>query len=381
MIKSIHLLKTVVPKNTRFALVRVDLNVESIDEKFSLRIDRCIPTILRLRTKGYRVILMSHRGHPVGVMRETKFSLKPFSKIISKKCKEPIAFVPHMSVSHIHSYIQANRSGIFLLENLRFFKEEDTNNRVFAKQLSTLGDVYVNEAFASCDRKRASTCAITSFLPSYAGSVFMDEIRHLSLFRHAMKKSFVLVIGGAKVSDKLPFIRAFYIRAHCILLGGGVANTWMHARGIPVGGSLHDASVLYSVLRPYEKKVIYPHDVVFQHKKIVDIGPQTSALYASYIRSAQCVLWGGPLGNTDDRAYWAGSLHIYNALQASKAISVIGGGETTSFVLKQKKKIPQRMFLSTGGGAMLAYVSGKKLPGLVALEKNVLRRVSKKIHI
>lgn len=372
MIKSIQLLKTVVPKNTKFALVRVDLNVESIDEKFSLRIDRCIPTIMRLRRKGYRVILMSHRGHPVGVTREAKFSLKPFSKIISKKCKEPVVFIPHMSISQVFSYIQARRAGVFLLENVRFFQGEDKNSRVFAKQLSTLGDVYVNEAFASCDRKRASTCAITSFLPSYAGSAFMDEIRYLSLFRHAMKKSFVLVLGGAKISDKLPFIQAFYTHARHILLGGGIANTWMHARGIPVGASLHDASVVYSALRPYEKKVVYPQDVVFQHKKIVDIGPHTSALYASYIRSARCVLWGGPLGNTDDRRYWNGSRHILDALCASTAISVIGGGETTSFVLKQKKKIPQRIFLSTGGGAMLAYVSGKKLPGLVALEKSTV---------
>ncbi len=347
-------------KKGETALVRIDLNIETEDIGASLRVERSLQTIRYLRDRGYRVVLLSHRGRPAyrtGRLKEKdkKLTLKPFTVVLSKKLGQQVSF---------HNSIEICSDAICLLENLRFFPGENANDVAFAKKLAALGDIYVQDAFAFSHRKTASMYAITKFLPSYAGISLIEELNHLSNARRTIKKPFTLIVGGAKVSDKMPLIGSLGKKADHILIGGGVANTFFYEHGIVVGDSLREEFVKLRM----PSNLVTPIDVIIKNKKILDIGPRTADLYADIIRKSAYVVWGGPLGDTDRKEFWNGSKKVFDALCTSRAQTVIGGGETTSFVRKQNKKIPKHVFLSTGGGAMLEYLAGKKLPGIEALK-------------
>ncbi|OGM91860.1 hypothetical protein A2755_00650 [Candidatus Wolfebacteria bacterium RIFCSPHIGHO2_01_FULL_48_22] len=333
-------------KKGQIALVRIDLNIKAGDEHASLRVERAIPTIRHLLKKGYRVTLLSHRGRPRG--KERLLSLRPFEKIFSDVLK----------------------TNITVFENLRFFKGEDSNDFAFARKLAKLGDVYVQDAFAFSHRKTASMVLLPKLLPSFAGLAMQEEIEKLSEARRAAQTPLTLVLGGAKISDKTPLIQSFARKADHILVGGGIANTFFYEQGIPVGDSLFDKdfSIRRFDLGLGRSNFMIPIDVVIRNKRILDIGPQTAELYADIIRKSKFVIWGGPLGDTDNKEFWGGSKRVLEAICASHVTAVIGGGETTSFVLKQHKNLPKRIFLSTGGGAMLEFLAGHKLPGIEALK-------------
>lgn len=354
-------------------LLRADLNIKSGDRGSSLRIKRLIPTINFLLKNNCKIILLSHRGRPkpingpslrskIKILKDD--SLFSVAKELSASLGKKVSFEEGLDLKEIKKRIDIFESGIFMLENLRFFLGEDKNDLKFAKNLSAFGDFYVNDAFAFSHRKNASMCAITKFLPSYFGLNLESEMKNLDKVIKNPKKPLVVILGGAKVSDKAGLINNLIKKADFILLGGGLANTFFALKNIPIGDSLCEKN--YDI-KPFEKligkKIILPSDVVISKKRILDIGSKTIEAYSSIIKKAKTIIWNGPMGMIEDKKFEKGSLGVLKAIISSGAFSVVGGGETTSFLIKKSldKKIS---FLSTGGGAMLAYLSGKKLPAL-----------------
>lgn len=380
-------------------LVRVDFNIEDEElnelrrlKKVPLRIQAIVPTIRFLRERGARVVLLSHRGRPLrprdphatpGGKHIAKPTLRPFAHILTKLLGDRVhffpfdtAFVGNPDFTSLASRIAALPSGsVMLLGNLRFFKGEEDNSKAFGHSLARLGTMYVNDAFAVSHRANASVSAITTYLPSYAGLLLEQELIHLSRAMRAPKKPLVVMLGGGKVHDKIAIIRNFYRTANYFLTGGGIANTFLAAQGLPLGDSLFDAtadaSILHTDANARVKKIIIPEDFVIHERAILDIGPHTAKRYADYIQKAGTILWNGPMGYIEDSKFERGTKALVRAILESDASAVVGGGETTG-VFQQAARgrtIPPRIFLSTGGGAMLEYLAGARLPGLVALER------------
>ncbi len=363
-------------------LVRLDLNVEASDIAHSIRIQRAIETIQFLCSRGARVVVASHRGRPqplAEAMTNDQFpipkiskgeTLRMFKNVFQKALKEKVTFFDYFDFKKIKEEIAQDSNGIFLLENIRLLSGEEQNSKTLAKQLASLADMYVNDAFAVSHRAHASVAAITRYIPSYAGIELEQE---LVAFKRAKQKTadpLVLVLGGAKISDKIGVIRSF-AHAEAVLTGGGIANTLFAAQGEYIGKSLYEKNVsLDDITRM--KNVLLPLDVVWHEGKILDIGRGTAREYGDVIQAARMVIWNGPMGLTEQKKFRIGTRALWRAACASKAFVIIGGGETTSFI-ESIASAPQlrlkHIFLSIGGGAMLDYLSGKKLPGIEALER------------
>jgi 3-phosphoglycerate kinase len=355
-------------------LLRLDLNIQSNEMNNSLRIERSVPTILFLIKNDCKVVILSHKGRPNGLIQEIsskESSLKNTGVKLSDLIGQKIHLFNNFNFLEIKKEITRHSSGkVFMLENLRFSKGEESNSRKFAKKLASLGNIYINDAFAVSHRKNASVCAITEFLPSYAGLEMESE---LDIFKKVLKnpkKPLTIILGGAKISDKVGVIKKFYSKASWILTGGGVANTFFFAKGIPVGKSLYDNnSVRIAKEWLKSKKVVMPEDLVISDGNIMDIGRKTIDRYSSIIKKSKTVIWNGPMGYIEDPKFQLGTAGIAKSLGRSKAFSVVGGGETTYLIL-EKNLERSVSFLSTGGGAMLEYLSGKELPGIKVLGKN-----------
>ena len=349
------------------ALVRIDLNIDPREVKYSPRISGIVPTIRFLRSRGARVLLISHRGRPHGAA-DAKLSLKPFVSVLSRQLGESVAFVGEASGSARERAIRRSKAKILLLENVRFFKGEEEGDRKVAQSLAALGDIYVNDAFAVSHRANASVYAIARLVPSYAGLLLAGESAHLSDIMHTSRKPLVVVIGGAKISTKIGLFKAFSKKTHVFLVGGAMANTFLKARGEDIGGSLYEPDALALARRLMRSgKIILPVDGVRAGSKIMDIGPKTQKLFLAQLSAAKSVLWNGPLGYTEDPRFARGTAALLRAVGRSGAFSVIGGGETAELVVRLNltKKFD---FVSTGGGAMLEFLSGKKLPGIEVLK-------------
>ncbi len=353
-------------------LLRVDLNIENTRDEASLfRLDAVIPTIEYLLKAGARVVLMSHRGRPQAAHRNKSFrdfSLGAFALILAKRLCHDIEFIAAYRVGAIRKTLKKTNTRAILLENLRFFAGEEKNDPAFAKALATLGDYYVNDAFAVSHRRNASVVAITKFLPSFVGLQLEKEIFNLNKIKEIAKKPFTLIVGGAKTSDKVGVLEYFSKRADWILLGGGPANTFFKAAGLPIGNSVYDPKILTLALRMLRNEnVVLPADSREKGGKILDIGPYTAEKFSKIIKSSKMVLWSGPLGEFEKKQFSKGSEKIARAIISSKAISIVGGGETVTLLAKLKL-LNKIKFVSTGGGAMLDYLAGKKLPGIEALK-------------
>jgi len=396
--------------SNKTCLLRVDFNLTDaeLSEK-NLRITAVLPTIKFLIGRGAKVVILSHRGRPVPLKRgisnspayaepacrtgrasagrqfliSKNFTLKPFTKILSSLLKKPVHFIDFdKKVNFIKiedaQKIRASVNGsIFLLENLRLLKGEKENSTALAKKLASLGDLYINDAFSVSHRKNASVVAITKFLPSYAGLCLENEIKNLSKAMRNPKKPLIIILGGAKISDKIGVIKNFSRRADKFLIGGAVANTFFAAKKIPIGSSLYEKEMVPLAKRLLRSsKVILPIDWLSEKGKILDIGPETSRNYAEFIKNAKTIIWNGPMGYFEDEKFKKGSEVVLEAIVKSHAFSIIGGGETISSISNPPAgragfqfPIPKKnIFLSTGGGAMLEYLSGKKLPGIKALK-------------
>ncbi|MCL4403932.1 phosphoglycerate kinase [Patescibacteria group bacterium] len=362
--------------SSKTCLLRIDLNVEAGMPLDSYRLEAVIPTIKLLLRSGAKVVLMSHRGRPPknaeSRIENKAFTLAPFGPVFAKKLKTPVDFIEAARLGALQKAVQKSTAKLVLIENLRFFKGEETNDPSFARELAKCGDIYVNDAFAVSHRANASVAAITKFLPSYAGLLMEKEIKNLGAALKKSERPLALIVGGAKVSDKLGVVKNFWKRTDAVIVGGGPANTFLQAEGMNVIDSLVDSAAL-SLIKPYlnSPKVHLPSDLKWQGTKILDIGPKTVKDYAAVIKKARTIIWNGPMGWFEKKAYAAGTKGVSKAVLANKkARIVIGGGETvTSLGLMGKKpRMGKNVFVLAGGGAMLDFLAGKKLPGIESLK-------------
>ncbi len=353
-------------------ILRLDLNIQNNELKNSLRLQRSAATVMYLLRNKCSVVILSHKGRPDMKSKDAvKLSLKPIGNELEKIIGQKIHFISFADFKNAVKILSNKKQGeVFLVENLRFWKGEEKNDVKFAKNLSKLGDIYVNDAFAVSHRKNASVDAITGFIPSYAGLELESELEAFKKVIIKPKKPLVLIIGGVKISDKIGVIKKFITKADWVLTGGGVANTFFAAKGIPVGKSVFDKDSL-SLAKKWtlNKKIVFPEDVSVDSGEILDIGPKTVAHYSKIISNAKTVIWNGPMGMIEKEKYQAGTVGLVKSMARSKDFSIVGGGETTSLIL-EKNLQSNISFLSVGGGAMLEYLSGKKLPGIEALKKS-----------
>lgn len=380
-------------------LVRVDFNVPVTDGKITddSRITAALPTLQHLIAAGAKVILMSHLGRPKGAV-DAKYSLAVVATALADKLGQPVGFVDDCIGPKAEAAVAAMAEGdVLLLENVRFYKGETDNDPEFASQLAKLGDVYVNDAFGTAHRAHASTEGLTRYLsPSVCGFLIQKELQFLGDKTANPDRPFVVILGGAKVSDKITVIDALLDKADKILIGGAMAYTFRLAQGGTVGNSLSEPDKVDVAKQALEKaaakgvEFLLPLDNLvcnaldfgagtLGETKVVegdieagwegiDIGPKTIALYEEAVKSAKTVLWNGPMGIFEIAASAKGTFAIAEAVAASDAISIIGGGDSVK-AIKKSGVSDQVTFMSTGGGASLEFLEGKELPGVVALDR------------
>jgi len=349
------------------ALLRLDFNT-----KDEWRMEAALTTIKFLARLKVKVLILSHRGRPRGF--DESLSLKKDARNLQIFLKQKVQFIPHFRFSAIEKLIHVSDSGsIFLLENLRFLRGEEKNDRKLAKKISRLGDFYVNDAFAVSHRENASVVAITRYMPSYAGLGLEQEVISLSkVFRHP-ERPLVIILGGSKAHDKLGVLQYFKRKADYFLFGGAAANTLLMLQGFSVKKSLvdddpRDLKHLKQILK--YKNLMLPTDYKFADRMILDIGEHTVRSFVSRIKSARTIIWSGPLGLIEREPYDQGTLDVARAIAKNRrAFSVVGGGETVMF-LKKYRLDGRFSFVSTGGGAMLDFLAGEKLPGIEALKRS-----------
>ncbi len=376
---------------------RVDFNVpldESGNIKDDTRIRRSIPTIKFAKEQGARCILASHLGRPKG-QRRAEMSLKPVAARLSELLGSGVAFAEDCVGSVAADAVAAlPDGGILLLENLRFHEGETRNSESFSKELASLADVYVNDAFGTAHRAHASTVGITEFIKvKAAGLLLKEELQNLDRAFADPKRPVVALFGGAKVSDKLVVLRNLIDRVDCFLIGGGMANTFLKAKGFKVGASSVEEDMLgtaHEIIDSALKKgkaFTLPVDVVTAEKMdpqaptkqvevgsipgnemALDIGAGTVGLFGKAIQDAGTVVWNGPMGVFEMEPFKMGTLMMSRAVASSGAFSVVGGGDTVRAV-QQFGVADKISYISTGGGAFMEFMEGKVLPGVKALEE------------
>ncbi len=392
----IKTLKSIKNLKGKRVLVRVDFNVPIKKGKIKelYKIEKSLPTINFLINKGAKVVLLSHLGRPEGL--DKNLSLKPVAIALSEILKKDIKITdfnkikknPENYWSEAQNLISKMENGeVVILENVRFVKGEEKNDKVVAKNFANLGEVFILDGFAVAHRDSASVTGIAKFLPTSAGFLMEEEIVGLNKIMKNPKKPFILVLGGAKMETKIPLLKHFIRLAHYILVGGGIVNTYLWAKGYKVGDSLVDKKYKKEALFYGAKKnIILPLDVIVgtkdgkkcrveelnkkfvlkKNEAIFDIGPKTITYYAGFIKKAKTLAWNGALGFFEQHPYEYGTYSVARLLATKAkgpAFGVSGGGETVE-VLKKLGLTEDVDLVSTGGGAMLEYLSGKKLPGV-----------------
>jgi 3-phosphoglycerate kinase len=339
-------------------LVRVDYNVplEKGQVADSFRIEQSLPTINYLLEKGARVVLVSHLGS------DGKASLAPVAKYLGKFFSTTL--IKNIADKKIE--LALNASQVVLLENIRREVGEVKNDQHLAKHLANLADIYVNDAFSVSHRAHASVSAIAKYLPSYAGLLFEKEFKNLSLALKP-KGKMVVILGGLKFQTKIPLIKKFLKTADSIFIGGALANSFMKAMGCDIGSSIAEDDVKY--IKPFLKnsKIILPADVIKNKKgQIVDIGPEALKQIEQITKSAQLILWNGPMGWFEAGGK-KGTLETAKIITKAKGFSIVGGGDTLS-AIEELKLMNKFTFVSTAGGAMLDFLATSTLPGVKALK-------------
>jgi 3-phosphoglycerate kinase len=377
-------------------VVRLDLNVPMDGEKIADagRIIASLPTLRRLREQGALTIVLSHLGRPNGTIVPS-LSLAPIARDLSKRLGKPVAFAPDCVGPLAQEAIaRLGPGGIIVLENVRFYPEEEENNPGFASQLAALGEIYVDDAFGVAHRAHASVEGIAHYLPAYAGLLMEAELKALNSLTSSPRAPFVCVIGGAKVKDKVDVMSHLLQRVNAFIIGGGMANTFLAAQGINVGSSLRDddlepAKRIIAAAQERSIPIHLPIDVMastsFDADKqavalpvtqigtrmVLDIGPATAQRFAHVLHDAATIVFNGPMGVYEKTAYQAGTRAVGEAIaQATKrgAISIVGGGDAAA-AATLLGFASAMTHVSTGGGATLEFLEGKTLPGVAALER------------
>ncbi|MCU0652297.1 MAG: phosphoglycerate kinase [Candidatus Omnitrophica bacterium] len=374
-------------------LMRADFNVPQ-DAELKItddtRIKATLPTIKYILEKGAKkLILISHLGRPDGKV-VAKYSLKPVAERLSNLLGQPVKFLNDCVGDSVKKDIAASAERIILLENLRFHAEEEANDVNFAKQLATLAEIFVNDAFGTAHRAHASTEGVTHFLKSAAGFLLEKEIEYLGNAVSDPKKPFMVILGGAKVSDKIGVIENLLPKCDTILIGGGMCYTFLKAQGKQIGNSklekdkLGLAKSILDKAVALKKEIILPIDHIVvdniaegakteivdefipEGKIAVDIGPKSIDLFNAKLKSAKTIVWNGPLGIFEMDAFANGTKRVAEFISGLGATTIIGGGDTAAAIAKFKLE-DKMTHISTGGGASLEYLEGKTLPGVAAL--------------
>ena len=380
-------------------LVRVDLNIPMHEDKILdyARVERIIPTLRELLHHQAKVVVMSHFGRPQGKV-VSHMTLKPLAEVLSKLLNHEVIFAQDCLSAQTQTLVASLKNGdIAMLENLRFNAGEEENDQAFAKQLAQLGDIYVNDSFSVSHRAHASVEGITHYLPSYAGRLMEEEIQALERTLTVPQRPMAAIVAGSKISTKLELLTNLISKVDYVILGGGIANTFLLARGIAVGSSLVEKSMITAAqeIDKYAKAIdctlVLPQDVVVAteqgtslshqvmslediqpHQKIYDIGPQTRNYLKDLLQEIKTVVWNGPLGLFEQSPFDEGTnevaLEAASLTQQGKLFTIAGGGETIA-ALNASGAGQHFSYLSTAGGAFLEWLEGKSLPGVKALVK------------
>ena len=376
-------------------LIRVDFNVPLKNGVVTdnTRIKAALPTVKYILEQGASLVVMSHFGRPKG-QKNPDFSMAPIAKEFEELVGQAVKLSSDVIGPEVEAEVKALKPGeVLLLENVRFYKEEEGNDPEFAKTLASYGDVYCNDAFGTAHRAHASTEGVSHYLPSYAGFLIEKEVRFMAPLLENPEKPFVAIIGGSKVSSKITVLESLVRTCDTIVIGGGMAYTFLNVLGNSIGKSLFEPDYVDTAKAFLEKakekgvKVILPVDnvcakefsetaepILVNSDNIsddlmgMDIGPKTVQLIVDALKDAKSVVWNGPMGVFEFSAFAKGTEEVAKALAASNATTVVGGGDSVAAINKfgLADKISH---VSTGGGASLEFLEGKTLPGIKALEK------------
>ncbi|MDD2920700.1 MAG: phosphoglycerate kinase [Anaerolineales bacterium] len=376
-------------KNKR-VLMRVDFNVPMADGKVTddKRIKAALPTIQYVLEQGASLILMSHLGRPKGGF-DSEFSLKAASESLSALLGKPVQMAPDCVGAEVERMARELKAGdVLMLENTRFHAGEEKNDLELAKQMAALGDVYVNDAFGSAHRAHSSTEGVARFLPAVSGFLMEQELEYLGRAVANPEHPYIAILGGAKISDKILVVETLASKCDKLIIGGGMANTFLAAKGINMQDSLVEAEAIETaktLLGKLGDKLILPVDAIIADKfdadantqtvdvdqipagwRMLDVGPKTLELYRTSLTGVKLVVWNGPVGVFEMPKFAEGTFALAKMLAESGAITVIGGGDSASAV-KKAGVAKQMTHVSTGGGASLEFLEGKELPGVAAL--------------
>lgn len=373
-------------------VVRVDFNVpiENGEIQDDTRIRAALPTLRRLLDGGASLVLISHLGRPKGKVNPD-FSLRPVAQRLAELLDRPVVLADDVIGDDAHERAnQLRPGGVLLLENVRFEPGEEKNDEGLARELAAFGDLYVNDAFGAAHRAHSSTAGIAAHLPSYAGDLMVGEVEALGALTNNPERPFVAILGGAKVSDKIKVIENLLSLVDALLLGGGMANTFLLAEGKSLGDSLVEADYVDTANDVIAKaqetgvELLLPVDVVaapgmdgqaatIESDAIpdgwaaFDIGPRTIETYSAVIAGARTLFWNGPMGVFERPAFANGTLAVARAVAGAEAFTVIGGGDSVS-AIEQSGLAGKISHISTGGGASLEFIEGRELPGIAALQ-------------